>query len=240
MKQITIRLNELQKEYKEVISKLQEAWDKIYPQLRESYERIVKAYISILDSLANVAISYLKALLTLINEHQKELKEIAVMASELAQDIAKIVFKAVGQIRKDVDEFAVLLINQVKALPIYDLVKEQYKDIINLQVPESILASVHELSEIIKSMLPTEELRQFFSATYEYIIKHVKHEKVGFPPISYIILPFRLIASSKRDLNNKVIKIMRCILVSRRSTMPTRSKRSISVRSTLSRPSSSF
>ncbi|KAM0732090.1 Apolipophorin [Formica fusca] len=178
LKQITIRLNELQKEYNEVISKLQEAWDKIYPQLRESYERIVKAYISILDSLANVAISYLKALLTLINEHQKELKEIAVMASELAQDIAKIVFKAVGQIRKDVDEFAVLLINQVKALPIYDLVKEQYKDIINLQVPESILASVHELSEIIKSMLPTEELRQFFTATYEYIIKHVKHEKV--------------------------------------------------------------
>ncbi|KAL6440757.1 hypothetical protein ACFW04_003301 [Cataglyphis niger] len=178
LKQITTRLNDLQKEYNDVISKLQEAWNKIYPQLRDSYERIVKAYIGILDSLANVAISYLKALLTLINDYQKELKEIAVIGSEIAQDIAKIVFKAVGQIRKDVDEFVVLLINQVKALPIYELAKEQYKDIINLQVPESILASIHELSEIIKSILPTEELRQFFSATYEYIIKHVKHEKV--------------------------------------------------------------
>lgn len=187
LKQITTQLNELQKEYNEIISKLQEAWNKIYPQLRESYERIVKAYIGILDSLANVAISYLKALLSLINDYQKELKEVAVIASEIAQDIAKIVFKTVVQIRKDVDEFVVLLINQIKALPIYELAKEQYKDIINLQVPESILASVHELSEIIKSMLPTEELRQFFSTTYEYIIKHVKHEKVGFSSISYII-----------------------------------------------------
>ncbi|XP_072754262.1 apolipophorins [Anoplolepis gracilipes] len=178
LKQITARLNELQKEYNGVISKLQEAWSKVYPQLKDSYEQIVKAYINILDSFANVAIAYLKALLTLINDHQKELKELAVTASEIAQDIAKIIFKAVNQIKKDVDEFAVLLINQIKALPIYDLAKEQYKDIINFQVPESILTSIQELSEIVKSTLPTEELRQFFSATYEYIIKHVKHEKV--------------------------------------------------------------
>lgn len=181
-------MNELQKEYNEVLSKLREGWNKVYPQLRESYEKIVKVYISILDTLANVAIAYLKALLTLINEHQKELKELAVVASELAQDIAKIVFKAIGQIKKDVDEFAVLLINQLKALPVYELAKEQYKDIINFQVPESILASLQELSEIIKTMLPTEELRQLFSVTYEYIIKHVKHEKVGFPSISYVLL----------------------------------------------------
>lgn len=178
LKQITVRLNELQKEYNEVLSKLREGWNKVYPQLRESYEKIVKVYISILDTLANVAIAYLKALLTLINEHQKELKELAVVASELAQDIAKIVFKAIGQIKKDVDEFAVLLINQLKALPVYELAKEQYKDIINFQVPESILASLQELSEIVKTMLPTEELRQLFSVTYEYIIKHIKHEKV--------------------------------------------------------------
>lgn len=178
MKQVAVQLEELQKEYNEIISKLQEAWDKISPQLKESYEQIVKAYIKIFDSLANVAIAYFKALLTLINDHQKELKELAVVASEFGQDIAKIIFKAVGQIKKDVDEFAVLLINQIKALPIYELAKEQYKDIKNFRIPESVLASLHELSQVIESTLPTEELRQLFNATYEYIIKHVKHEKV--------------------------------------------------------------
>lgn len=180
LKQVTVRLNELQKEYNEVISRLQEAWNKISPQLRESYDQIVKAYIKILDTLANVVIAYFKALLTLINDHQKELKELAVMASELAQDIAKIIFNAVGQIKKDVDEFAVLLINQIKALPIYELVKEQYKDIKKFQLPENILTSLNELKDLVEAMLPTEELRQLFSTTYEYIIKHVKREKVDF------------------------------------------------------------
>ncbi|XP_029170500.1 apolipophorins [Nylanderia fulva] len=178
LKQVTARLNELQKEYNEILSKLQEAWNKVYPQLRESYEKVVKAYISILDTLANVVIAYLKAVLTLINEHQKELKELAIVASEIAQDIAKIIFKTVGQIRNDVDEFADLLLNQLKALPIYETVKAYYTQLINFQVPDGVIASLNELSEIIKSMLPTEELRQLFSTTYEYIIKHVKHEKV--------------------------------------------------------------
>ncbi|XP_011691522.1 PREDICTED: apolipophorins [Wasmannia auropunctata] len=178
MKQITVRLNELQKEYVEVVHKIEEAWNTVYPQLKESYNKIAHAYINFIDSVANVSMAYLKTILTLINEHQKELKELAALASELAQDVAKIVFKAVAQIRKDVEEFAVLLKNQMKALPVFDMAKEQYQDLVNLRIPETVLASIHELSEVIKAMLPTEELRQFFSAAYEYIMKHVKQEKV--------------------------------------------------------------
>lgn len=180
MKQITTQLNELQKEYGQIISKIEEAWNTIYPQLKESYKKVANVYVEIVDSIANVLMAYLKTLLAVINEHQKELKELAVMASELAQDVAKIIFKAVGQIRKDVEEFVTLLKNQMKALPVFEIIKEQYQDIVNLQIPETVLNSIHELSEIIKAMLPTEELRQLFSATYEYIMKHVKHEKVSF------------------------------------------------------------
>ncbi|XP_018393503.1 PREDICTED: apolipophorins [Cyphomyrmex costatus] len=178
LKQITVRLNQLQKEYAEIISKLEEAWNSVYPQLKESYNKIANAYINFIDTVANVSMAYLKTLLTVINEHQKELKELAIVGSEIAQDIAKIVFKAFAQIKKDIEEFVILLKNQMKALPVFEIAKEQYQDILNLQIPETVLASIHELSEVIKSMLPTEELRQLFSATYEYIMKHVKHEKV--------------------------------------------------------------
>ncbi|KAG5308105.1 APLP protein, partial [Acromyrmex insinuator] len=178
LKQITIRLNELEKEYAEVVSKLEEAWNTVYPQLKESCNKIANAYINFIDSIVNISMAYLKTLLTMINEHQKELKELAIVISEIAQDIAKIVFKSFAQIKKDVEEFITLLKNQIKALPIFDIAKEQYQDILNFKIPETILASIHELSEVIKSILPTEELRQLFSATYEYIMKHVKHEKV--------------------------------------------------------------
>lgn len=180
MKQISAQLNELQREYAQIIGKIEEAWNTIYPQLRESYNKVVEVYIEIADSIVNVLMAYLKTLLAVINEHQKELKELAVMASEIAQDVAKIIFKAVAQIRKDVEEFVILLKNQMKALPIFEIIKEQYQDIVNLQIPETVLNSIHELSEIIKAMLPTEELRQLFSAAYEYIMKHIRHEKVSF------------------------------------------------------------
>ncbi|XP_011871153.1 PREDICTED: apolipophorins [Vollenhovia emeryi] len=178
MKQITARLNELQKEYRELTGKLEETWKSVYPQLKESYNKIAHAYIDIVDTISATLMAYLKTLLAVINEHQKELKELAVVASELAQDVAKIVFKAIGQIKKDVEEFIVLLKNQMKALPIFEIAKEQYQELVNLQIPETVLSSIHELSEVIKAMLPTEELRQLFSATYEYIMKHVKREKV--------------------------------------------------------------
>ena len=180
LNQITVRLNELEKEYAEVVSKLEEAWNTVYPQLKDSYNKIANAYINFIDNVANVSMAYLKTLLTVVNEHQKELKELAIVVSEIAQDIAKIVFKAFAQIKKDIEEFINLLKNQMKALPIFDIAKQQYQDILNLKIPETVLASIHELSEVIKSMLPTEELRQLFSATYEYIMKHVKHEKVSF------------------------------------------------------------
>ncbi|XP_071631577.1 apolipophorins [Temnothorax longispinosus] len=178
IKQVNAQLNELRKEYAEVLAKLEDVWKKVYPQLKESYNKIANAYIDVVDSIANVSMAYLKALLTLINEHQKELKELATVAAELIQDVAKIVFKAATQIRKDVEEFVLMLRNQMQALPIFDIAKEQFQDIVNFQIPEAVLASIHELSEVIKAMLPTDELRQLFSATYEYIIKHVKHEKV--------------------------------------------------------------
>lgn len=178
MKQITVRLNKLQKEYTDVVSKVEEAWNTVYPQLRESYNKIATAYINLFDVIIETSMTYLKTLLAVINDHQKELKEIAVMASELAQDVAKIITKAVVQIKKDVDEFVALLKNQMKALPIYDLVKEQYQEIMNFNVPESILAPINEISDVVKFMLPTEELQQLFSATYEYIMKHVQHKEV--------------------------------------------------------------
>lgn len=197
MKRITAQLNELQKEYADIISKIEEAWNTIYPQIKESYNKVANAYLSFIDGIANISTVYLKTLLAVINEHQKELKELVVMASELAQDVAKILIKAVTQIRKDLEEFVALLKNQMKALPVFDIIKEQYHDLVNLQIPETVLNSIHELSELIKAMLPTEELRQLFSSTYEYIMKHVKHEKVSFSTTSYVtfchfkIIPFR-------------------------------------------------
>lgn len=178
MKLLTEQLVELQKKYNEIIDKLTEAIKTIWPQLKESMQKVLQVTVEIIDAASNLALIYFKGLLNVINEHQKEMKELITVMSELTKDVAKILFKAMTQIEKDVKEFIGLLVQQLKALPIYDIIKEKYQNIADYQIPQTILAPIEELCFTIKNILPTQELKDLFDITYNYIIKHVKHEKV--------------------------------------------------------------
>lgn len=186
IKQVTEQLNELSKQYNAIISKLTEAIKAIYPQIKESYNKIFEACMNVLDATANLAITYLKAVLNIINNHQKEIKELAVIGTELVQDIAKIIFKAVDQITKDVNEFGTLLINQAKALPVYEIVKDKYNQIVNFEVPEALTSPIEELCKIIKTMLPTKELQDFFGSGCNYIMMIIKRQKVRIIIIRFL------------------------------------------------------
>lgn len=179
MKQVLKRLEELQKQYQDIVSKLKDAWEAVLPKLKSLYQQVLHVCVSIFNDAVNISVAYLKAAFEVINEHQAELKELATMASELAQDVAKIVFKAASQIKKDVDEFVALLMDQLEALPIYEIVKEKYQEILKFQVPQTIMDSIEEIYNAVKGSLPTEELRQLFEAIQQYVAKHNKHEKVG-------------------------------------------------------------
>lgn len=178
IKLLTEHLMDLQKKVNEIIVKFTESIQVIWPQLKESCQKIVKVTVDILEAASNLVLIYFKALLNVINEHQKEMKEMLTVISELTHDIAKIIFKAMSQIEKDVKEFVDLLVQQLKSLPIYDMIKEKYQNIAEYQIPQTILAPIEELCFNIKSILPTQELKDLFNITYNYIIKHVKHEKV--------------------------------------------------------------
>ena len=180
MKQLIERLQDLQKQLNDIIVKFTEAIKATWPQIKESYQKISQITIEIIDAASNLAATYLKAILSIINEHQKELKELATVTAELAQDIAKIIFKAASQIEKDVKDFVVLLIQQLKALPIYDMIKDKYQNIADYQIPQAMLAPIEELYVNIRNILPTEELKELFAATFNYIMKHIKREKVKF------------------------------------------------------------
>ena len=106
------------------------------------------------------------------------------MVSELTQDVAKILLKGASQIEKEVKEFVQLLIQQVRALPVYELAQNAYKEIVNYKVPDYVIAPIEEFCHNIKNFLPTQELKDFFSTVYNYILKHVKHQKVDLSIIS--------------------------------------------------------
>lgn len=133
------RIEELNKELYEFAQKLYDVMaTTVYPQAMASLELIMKSWQQIMEALTNLGLTYFKALFNIINEHQKEIKEIITVASELAQDVAKMFFKAYTQIEKDLRDLVVLWVQQLKALPVYDIIKEKYQEALQFQVKKKI------------------------------------------------------------------------------------------------------
>lgn len=70
--------------------------------------------------------------------------------------------------------------NQLKALPVYELAKEKWEQLKSFELPETLLGPLEELCNVVKNILPTEELRQLVNLLCQYVTKHARHEKVRF------------------------------------------------------------
>ncbi|XP_034949851.1 apolipophorins [Chelonus insularis] len=176
--QLSKRMVELNKQLHEIGEKIMHAVKATYPKLKESFDKVAHAVIEITDAASKLVATYIKAILDILNQHQKEIKELISVVSELIHDIAKVFLKAYGEIENEVKNFIKLFTGQVQALPIYEIMKEKYQELSNFKVPDTILVPIEEAFIQLKRVLPTEELREFFTVTYNYIMKHLKHQKI--------------------------------------------------------------
>ncbi|KAK1130809.1 hypothetical protein K0M31_018919 [Melipona bicolor] len=179
MKQVAKGVEKLQQQLNELTATLKEAVKSTYPKLKESYNKIFSHVVDVVDSAVKLANTYLNAVLDLINQHQQEIKDVINVISGVSHDFAKVVLVALEQMKRNVNEFYNLLMNELKALPVYEILKEKLEELKNFEVPESILISFDELCKLVKTFLPTEELRELVSAGCQYVFKHVKREKVN-------------------------------------------------------------
>nr|XP_012148156.1 PREDICTED: apolipophorins [Megachile rotundata] len=178
MKQIAQGLEKLREQLNTIIVDVEKAIARTYPELKASYNKIFHQVMEILDAVAKLANTYLNAILNIINEHQKEIQDVMSVVSGMTQDFAKIITKGLEQIKANLEEFAAMLVNQLKALPIYEVAKEKYQELLNFQIPEMVISPVEEFCRVLNTALPTEELRQLTDASCQYLLKHVKREKV--------------------------------------------------------------
>lgn len=178
MQQVAEGLDKLQQQFNKLMGSLKDAAKTLYPQLKQSYDKIFNQCVDIFNAFARLADTYLKAVLDMINEHQKEIQDVMNVVSGMAQDFAKVITKGLEQIKQNLEEFSTLLVNQLKALPIYETLKEKLEELKSFQVPEAILGPFEEVCRVMKASVPTEELRQLLDVTCNYIFKHIKREKV--------------------------------------------------------------
>lgn len=178
MKEIAEGLEKLQKQVNEILLTLKTDMKDICTRLKESYDKIFHELVEILDAMINLANTFLNAALNMINKHQKELQDFMNVISDVTQDIASVLSNMLKHIKRSVEEFNKLLVDQLKVPQVLKEKIEQFTG--QFQVSETIVGPIEELCNAVQNVLPTEELRQYLNFTCQYIVRHAKHEKVLF------------------------------------------------------------
>ncbi|XP_054010516.1 apolipophorins isoform X2 [Hylaeus anthracinus] len=178
MKDVTEGLTKLQKQLLEILSNLKEAMKPVYAQLKESWDKMFHHFMEIIDAAAKLATTYLNAILNMINEHQKEFQDVLNVASEVLRDFGEVLSKTLERVSRSIEEFYNLLMNQLKALPIYEMAKQRFEELKHFEMPESMLVPIKELCIATKNFMSTKELVDFVETVCNFIVMHAKREKV--------------------------------------------------------------
>lgn len=168
LKDLAEAAQKLQKQLAVVLSSLKQAGNSIYPKLKESYEKIFKVYLEIADAIAKLVTAQLEVVLDLLNSHKKELQDLLNLVSGVAQDFTKALSKVLEQIRHDVKQFNSQLASQVKALPIYEIIKEKLEGLPKIKLPSSVKWILEKLCDVLPGILP-EELQGIIKKSCDWV-----------------------------------------------------------------------
>ncbi|PNF29921.1 hypothetical protein B7P43_G07271 [Cryptotermes secundus] len=162
---------------------LQESFSKLLPKVKEFYIKVINLSSAVSSAVVETGSEVLLKLADFVKEHEDEIKKIVRVLQEFVEDTGKIVGKTVVQIRNEVLDFVRVLVDQVKALPVYGNIKEQYKHFVSQLsqhlLPEQAWAVIKDFVGGVKDSLPTEELRELIGAVEAYVSKHVNKETVN-------------------------------------------------------------
>lgn len=148
-------------------------------KLNEIYGSIAESAVGACDAIAQIIANYMSKIVELVRKHEEEIKKIATVVGQGIQDIGRIVGKAVGQIRHEVEDFVKLFMEQLKALPIYEVLKERYNELKKFQIPEQTLNVIRDMIDALSASMPTAELADLMQSIASYAEKHLKQEKVN-------------------------------------------------------------
>ncbi|KAJ9587836.1 hypothetical protein L9F63_018708 [Diploptera punctata] len=162
---------------------VQEIISKTLPKLKELYIKLVEVFNkSVVTGVLDFASSVIRITANFVKEHEDEIKKFVEMVKDFTEDAGKVIGSTVIQVRNEIVAYVKLLLNQVEALPAYTTLKQQYQLFLNqlkqYLVPEQTWSVIKEVIGPFKDTLPTPELREFLSATEDYIEKHLEKDEV--------------------------------------------------------------
>ncbi|XP_075230090.1 retinoid- and fatty-acid binding glycoprotein apolipophorin [Lycorma delicatula] len=165
--------------FNEVTSKFNEAIKNLTPKITESYEKISKVLINLFEESLKFSVEGVNFILDKIKEHEEEIQIIVSATAEIFSEIGKLTIKTYLHLKGQIYEFVDLFVEQVKALPVFGMIKEKFDELKSFEIPETAWADYHNFVDTVKDALPTPELSQFFSSVAASIEKILRHKPLN-------------------------------------------------------------
>ncbi|XP_049881562.1 apolipophorins [Pectinophora gossypiella] len=160
----------------ETSKKVLEMYEKqIEPQLKQVYESIAALVKEYFEGLIDVVAHFAALITDFFEKHKPELEELTNTIAEIFKDLTRLLVAHLKEIRGKVAQILSDITQQIKELPIIGLIKEKWQE---LAVPEQALGLIQEGYNTVRTLLPTEESRNFVDALFNYVQKKLRQEKV--------------------------------------------------------------
>lgn len=86
-------------------------------------------------------------------------------------EFTQFLVNTVDQVRQEARDFFKVLVDQLKTLPIYTTFEEKYKELTNVELPQTLKNFYSEITFAVEDMMKTPELKDFFENLLGYLFK---------------------------------------------------------------------
>ncbi|XP_026331141.1 apolipophorins-like, partial [Hyposmocoma kahamanoa] len=147
----------------------------VEPQLKQLYANIAAVLQEYFEGLLDIVAHFAALVQDFFDKHKPELQELTNTFAEIFKDLTRLLVAQLKEFRAKVGQIAPEIIQQIKELPIINLIKEKYQE---LAIPEQALGLLEEGHNTVRELLPTEETKKFADAFVNYVLKKLRQEKV--------------------------------------------------------------
>lgn len=102
----------------------------VLPKLKEALDKLAKEAADVADKFADVFFAYLAEVSEFVDAHQDELKQIATSVNVVGEDLARFLLKSYEGVRAFFAEQLQVVLQEVKALPVFEEIEAQYEQIV--------------------------------------------------------------------------------------------------------------
>lgn len=147
--------------------------------MKKISEEIWNSILAITKDITEIVFLYIAKITDVLKAHQADFSKLATTLTEVGQDVGRTIAKALTQMKKEIESFVAAVIEQLKALPITEVIKEKYAEFTGgMNVPDHIIELLNEFVNTLKGVLPNPELQEVVQVTFEYLVKKLRSEKV--------------------------------------------------------------